>query len=416
MADVSKIKLPDNNEYNIKDARIAGVDASPTSGSDNVVKSGGVYSALGDYLPLSGGEMEDGASIRLKEADGLSEYSTSISSTSVEINNEIDGYWTAVDGEYPGFTAASGVGGANEKSVTLSPEGISYKPSPSASSNTLTFPAKDGTLAVTSDIPSVDSSPTSGSSNAVSSDGVYTAINNIPSLPSVTSSDNGKVLQVSSGAWTADSLSGYLPLAGGTMTGPIEFTPTTSSAQTSDGIDFGSVAHIASDTNGGLGIFADDSIQFRPSGTSSYGLGLSSAYANFNLTGWLAIVTATTGTPTLLFRRGTTSDAYVDWKIRDSSGVLEFLRSVSGTDTVILSANATALFPTGTITNNVSDLSLGDSTHRWANVYSKDGTFSGDVTVTGNVTASNIPTYHTGTSDPSSSLGNDGDIYLKLSS
>lgn len=48
MADVSKIKLPDSSEYNIKDYRIPGVDTTPTSGSDNVVTSGGVYDKIND--------------------------------------------------------------------------------------------------------------------------------------------------------------------------------------------------------------------------------------------------------------------------------------------------------------------------------------------------------------------------------
>ena len=46
MADVSKIKLPDNSVVNIKDYRIPGVDETPTSGSDNVVTSGGIYDAI----------------------------------------------------------------------------------------------------------------------------------------------------------------------------------------------------------------------------------------------------------------------------------------------------------------------------------------------------------------------------------
>jgi len=48
MADVSKIKLPSGNEYNIKDARITGVDSAPTSGSTNVVTSAGVYNAISE--------------------------------------------------------------------------------------------------------------------------------------------------------------------------------------------------------------------------------------------------------------------------------------------------------------------------------------------------------------------------------
>lgn len=45
--DVTKIKLPDNSTVNIKDYRIPGVDSTPTSGSGNVVTSGGIYSSLG---------------------------------------------------------------------------------------------------------------------------------------------------------------------------------------------------------------------------------------------------------------------------------------------------------------------------------------------------------------------------------
>jgi hypothetical protein len=45
MADVKKIKLPDNSVVNIKDYRIPGVDTVPTSGSGNVITSGGIYAA-----------------------------------------------------------------------------------------------------------------------------------------------------------------------------------------------------------------------------------------------------------------------------------------------------------------------------------------------------------------------------------
>lgn len=48
MADVTKIRLPDNSEYNLKDYRIPGVDTTPTPGSDNVVTSGGVYDKIND--------------------------------------------------------------------------------------------------------------------------------------------------------------------------------------------------------------------------------------------------------------------------------------------------------------------------------------------------------------------------------
>lgn len=57
---------------------------------------------------------------------------------------------------------------------------------------------------------SIDSTPTNNSTNLVTSGGVYTAIQNAGSgLPSVTSSDNGKVLTVVNGAWAAASLPLY---------------------------------------------------------------------------------------------------------------------------------------------------------------------------------------------------------------
>lgn len=42
----SKILLPDNSLVYIKDYRIPGVDSTPTSGSNNVVTSGGIYTAI----------------------------------------------------------------------------------------------------------------------------------------------------------------------------------------------------------------------------------------------------------------------------------------------------------------------------------------------------------------------------------
>ena len=46
MADVSKIKLPDNTEVVIKDSRITGIDSSPTESSTNIITSGAVYTAI----------------------------------------------------------------------------------------------------------------------------------------------------------------------------------------------------------------------------------------------------------------------------------------------------------------------------------------------------------------------------------
>ena len=50
MADIKKIKLPSGTELNLKDYRIPGVDTTPTSGSDNIVTSGGIYTALNNAI------------------------------------------------------------------------------------------------------------------------------------------------------------------------------------------------------------------------------------------------------------------------------------------------------------------------------------------------------------------------------
>ena len=54
MADISKIKLPNNSVVNIKDARITGVDSTPTSGSTNVVTSGGISDAIENFIAGDG--------------------------------------------------------------------------------------------------------------------------------------------------------------------------------------------------------------------------------------------------------------------------------------------------------------------------------------------------------------------------
>lgn len=88
--------------------------------------------------------------------------------------------------------------------------------------------------------------------------------------------------------------------------------------------------------------------------------------------GELIISTATTGAPTLTFQRGTDSDAYVDHKIQSSGGAFGFVRSVSGTDTLQMELGTTALYPVGTVTSNISNMTLGNSTHYWGAVYAKD--------------------------------------------
>lgn len=55
---ISKVKLPDNSVEDIHDARIPGVDSTPTSGSSNVITSGGVYAAIPDVEALTTSEID----------------------------------------------------------------------------------------------------------------------------------------------------------------------------------------------------------------------------------------------------------------------------------------------------------------------------------------------------------------------
>ena len=61
-----------------------------------------------------------------------------------------------------------------------------------------------------------------------------------------------------------------------------------------------------------------------------FGNGNNSAVAGITC-GDIIINTATTGTPTLSFVRGTTSDTYYDWRLKDQSGALWFDVNISGT-------------------------------------------------------------------------------------
>lgn len=55
---ISKVKLPDNTTQDVHDARIPGVDTTPTSGSSNVITSGGVYAAIPSVVALTTSEID----------------------------------------------------------------------------------------------------------------------------------------------------------------------------------------------------------------------------------------------------------------------------------------------------------------------------------------------------------------------
>lgn len=46
---VKKVKLPDNTTSDIHDARVTGIDSTPTASSTNLISSGGMYTTLASY-------------------------------------------------------------------------------------------------------------------------------------------------------------------------------------------------------------------------------------------------------------------------------------------------------------------------------------------------------------------------------
>ena len=84
---------------------------------------------------------------------------------------------------------------------------------------------------------------------------------------------------------TSAALSGYLPLTGGTLTGPLNITPSTTSALSSNGLDFGSIAHIGAASSGAVGVYSSGGIFLRPgdgSMSSSYGVAISTTGFTYN--------------------------------------------------------------------------------------------------------------------------------------
>ena len=110
------------------------------------------------------------------------------------------------------------------------------------------------------------------------------------------------------------------------------------------------------------------------------------------------------------------------WLSSNTSGSLGYGVKSGSTYTVKIVIEATGIRP---VSGTSGAVDIGTSSYRWRDIYMsgaiKDGTYtlsrpnkSGTIAVT-----SDIPTaitIHTGTSTPSSSLGSDGDIYIKTSS
>lgn len=105
MPDVSKIKLPDNSELNIKDARIPGVDSTPTSGSSNLVTSGGVYNSVNEVSLVAAAalnelndrvtDLESTTSSGVEESDNIFYYT--VSNVYSPTANELNGLYDLAD-------------------------------------------------------------------------------------------------------------------------------------------------------------------------------------------------------------------------------------------------------------------------------------------------------------------------------
>lgn len=73
---IDKVKLPDNSVEEVRDSRIPGIDSTPTSGSANLVTSGGVAQALSQAVSGLGAAIEG--------KEDVSNKVTSLSSSSTD--------------------------------------------------------------------------------------------------------------------------------------------------------------------------------------------------------------------------------------------------------------------------------------------------------------------------------------------
>lgn len=169
---ISKIKLPDNSTQDIHDSRVLGVDSTPTANSSNLVTSGGVYATLAnkaddsDVVHVTGDETIEGdkkffddviVSNRAQGTDGEATIELQASSSSIAANK----YYSAETAEDFSWVNWSG---------TYSP----WPPGPGAEPVTHTKTLQQALDERNN--PTIDSTPTSGSTNPVSSGGVYTAL------------------------------------------------------------------------------------------------------------------------------------------------------------------------------------------------------------------------------------------------
>ena len=129
------------------------IDATPTENSTNPVSSGGVYTALQDYLPLAGGTMGDTANIQFPNPAGYSTTNTaSLSRSNLLFEQRSSGsLGYKVDVAYNGITMYEY--NYSSSILTYYKAGKVYLFDESNyQSYNLVFPLKSGTLAITDDL------------------------------------------------------------------------------------------------------------------------------------------------------------------------------------------------------------------------------------------------------------------------
>ena len=110
-------------------------------------------------------------------------------------------------------------------------------------------------------------------------------------------------------------------------------------------------------------------------------------------------------TPSVVFQRGTATDAWVDWKINGTSSYFKIQRSYNGTDTDKVSIDNTKAF----FADNVEAAAFVKTDGTSEQFLKADGSVDSNTYLT----AQNTVTVYSGTGTPDNSTGSDGDIYIK---
>lgn len=229
MADINKIKLPSGAEYNIKDYRIPGVDTTPTSGSNNIVTSGGIYSAINTAI---------GSVYRVKGTKATYAELPSSGNVAGDVWNV-----TAAYGNYPAGTNWVWTGSAWDA--------LGGEIDLSGKQDVLTF----------------DSTPTANSTNPVTSGGVYDTIEEIEEVTAVALNNlNDRIDSVQSdlsdidapGTLTTTSTTGLSAATNEALSGSISLHKVSKTGSYNDLLDKPSIpaAQVQSDWNAtsGMGV------------------------------------------------------------------------------------------------------------------------------------------------------------------